>query len=931
MNENKCSSCGDTKKECPCKNKDFTKAVIEIDNPEQITLMRKVVIPASMGDDITVPPVVGKYHNVLLYYEANQKSYLYSSDGIPTQLVNGVTDYEAAVNLPQINGVTLLGNKSAADLELADAPMVITVAAGNTSWSGADTAEDVYDFFLNKGKVNIVFEGGENYTYELSSAGYIENEGKLLCVVVAASTQDTGGVTDSEGNALFGTMTLYTAGKAVDVSQIELQPKLFVADFTGLDLNYNELSGVPATTYSIGMVKPGDGLEVASDGTLSISDIEQYAHLFDTVADMKAATNLVDGDYARTAGYWGIGDNGGSLYKIIDDDSLADDGGSIIDISNNLKAVLIYGNTLNVAQFGITSTHTDNQASMVAFVNANNISDLEFNPIEYSYDTGFTITSDELTIHGNGCTIVPTDTVGDFYIFRITGNNIKLEDVNIDGRNIPQDQWTITSHTELTLRRCFYINSKIVNINNVNIQNIWGEGIQILNFNTVKITNCIMDKIGGGFYRTDSQGYNDYFGDAFYFGGHNGDAEIVIENCLATGYQETGERSRGSRIGVVLENLGDYTPAATTLSINNSELTRFNRALHVEAYTGDINMTVDNCRILQDCSICMYANRPKLLLKNTNFTQTAENYNGSRGLRNFDFVYEDSIINIEDGGTFGIAMETSKGRIIRTTINGIKDTQISNVQRLDIEDSILNFNNDTGYTIYSSGVYCYRCVFNNSANTFKYSTAGSPYRCQDCIFNDIVPNAKPMIIAGRLYATSNVVYSTTDTPTTSQLLNPNDLGMFTVYVNNVLVSKPSICKVLDADEDTNLFNNVTQAIFSDTATEFPIVPDNMPSTFLPNRNSRYILIIRGSENATNRYNSDFTQCYYTTLVYDKNGSPTIDSITTVGNPASGGFALSFDTVNGTVTKATSYSQYVNRVIYWILPYDYKDRIASFNP
>lgn len=84
MDKNKCSSCGE--KKCSCKNKDFTKAVIEIDNPEQITLMRKVSVPASMGDDTTVPPVVGKYHNVLLYYEASENAYLYSSDGIPTKL-----------------------------------------------------------------------------------------------------------------------------------------------------------------------------------------------------------------------------------------------------------------------------------------------------------------------------------------------------------------------------------------------------------------------------------------------------------------------------------------------------------------------------------------------------------------------------------------------------------------------------------------------------------------------------------------------------------------------------------------------------------------------------------------------------------------------------------------------------------------------------
>lgn len=110
-----CNACGEKpKKTC----NDFTKSVIEINNPEQITLMRKVTVPASMGDDTTVPPVVGKYHNVLLYYEANHKSYLYSSDGIPTQLVNGMTDYEAAVNLPQINGNTLIGNKTGDQLDL---------------------------------------------------------------------------------------------------------------------------------------------------------------------------------------------------------------------------------------------------------------------------------------------------------------------------------------------------------------------------------------------------------------------------------------------------------------------------------------------------------------------------------------------------------------------------------------------------------------------------------------------------------------------------------------------------------------------------------------------------------------------------------------------------------------------------------------------
>lgn len=242
MDKNKCTSCGETK--CSCKNKDFTKAVIEIDNPEQITLMRKVVIPASMGDDTTVPPVVGKYHNVLLYYEANSKSYLYSSDGIPTQLNNGITNYEDAINLPQINGVTLRGNKTGEELGLQD--------------------------------------------------------------------------------------------------------KLTAGDGVTLDGN-----------------------------TISISDIEQYAHFFDIVADMKAATNLKVGDYAKTLGFHSANDGGGALYKIVD--AGAANEMDVIAVGN-LYAVLCKTSVLNVKQFGAygDNSHGDSSTIQYVFNQSNNASAIYF-------------------------------------------------------------------------------------------------------------------------------------------------------------------------------------------------------------------------------------------------------------------------------------------------------------------------------------------------------------------------------------------------------------------------------------------------------------------------------------------------------------------------------------------------------------------------
>lgn len=82
-----CESCGEKPKNTA---KDFTKAVIEINNPETLILLRKVVIPASMGDETNVPVTIGKYHNVVLQYEVNDHIYLYSSDGIPTAITGEI-------------------------------------------------------------------------------------------------------------------------------------------------------------------------------------------------------------------------------------------------------------------------------------------------------------------------------------------------------------------------------------------------------------------------------------------------------------------------------------------------------------------------------------------------------------------------------------------------------------------------------------------------------------------------------------------------------------------------------------------------------------------------------------------------------------------------------------------------------------------------
>lgn len=69
-------------------------SVVEIHNQEKLVFFRKIVIPATLGDDTVVVPEIGKYYNTLLAYEANGSVYLYSSDGIPTKLSTDIGELE---------------------------------------------------------------------------------------------------------------------------------------------------------------------------------------------------------------------------------------------------------------------------------------------------------------------------------------------------------------------------------------------------------------------------------------------------------------------------------------------------------------------------------------------------------------------------------------------------------------------------------------------------------------------------------------------------------------------------------------------------------------------------------------------------------------------------------------------------------------------
>ena len=123
---------------------------------------------------------------------------------------------------------------------------------------------------------------------------------------------------------------------------------------------------------------------MAEAGTLT-DIIAQYLGLagvlaYNTVADMKAAENLVDGSTAKTLGYHTLNDNGGANYKIrtITNDDVVDEMTIIALYDNTLIAELIKTDTMYPEQFGAYGDNShDDTLSLQTCLNTCNNSQLK--------------------------------------------------------------------------------------------------------------------------------------------------------------------------------------------------------------------------------------------------------------------------------------------------------------------------------------------------------------------------------------------------------------------------------------------------------------------------------------------------------------------------------------------------------------------------
>ena len=239
---------------------------------------------------------------------------------------------------------------------------------------------------------------------------------------------------------------------------------------------------------------------------------------FDTVADMKLATNFVNGSYARTLGFHSINDGGSSLYKIKTlTNEVIDEMKYIALADNTLVAEFIYETTLNPHQFGAygDGTHDDTLALNTAIASGYDV-DLGSNGSGNTYlvTSPLLITSDNTHINGHKNTVIHADqsTFNGLHVINITGQYVALNQVSINISN--QDQ-TING---------FYIDGFNCYLNNCSVTGT-GNNCLYVNKAEARVLFCKFRGFKIGAY---IHGY-DFYGE-----------DIYCEQCTSTGFYNNG-------------------------------------------------------------------------------------------------------------------------------------------------------------------------------------------------------------------------------------------------------------------------------------------------------------------------------------------------------------------------------------------------------
>lgn len=232
--------------------------------------------------------------------------------------------------------------------------------------------------------------------------------------------------------------------------------------------------------------------QMLEDGVLT-EIIQQFLQstaiwCFDNVADMKQATNLIDGSYAKTLGYYSINDGGEATYKITDTESETE---YQEELENGLYATLIINDVaVNVKQFGAKGDGiTDDTIPIQNVINNCNNIYIPYTTDYYLITDTININKNNLIIKGNYSHLQQPDNL-EKNIFNIyNSNNITLDNLYLSNESTQE-----SSSPLLNNKRLVYINnSSNITIKNCKFKKAYCRGIEILKSSDINYINNIFE------------------------------------------------------------------------------------------------------------------------------------------------------------------------------------------------------------------------------------------------------------------------------------------------------------------------------------------------------------------------------------------------------------------------------------------------------
>lgn len=240
--------------------------------------------------------------------------------------------------------------------------------------------------------------------------------------------------------------------------------------------------------------------EMAENGQLA-AIIAEYLNAkaimaFGTVAEMKAADNLVNGALAETYGFHTAGDKGGAKYLIreVTNEDTVDEMTIIALADNSLVAELVIEPSMNVKQFGATGDGTTDETTVLqkALDSAKNI----------YFPAGTYMVNAATSIKPASNTVI---SMAETAIIKAIANSldnyvvVKFDDVDnvmLTGGQIKGER---SEHTGATGEwgHCISIvnGSTNITIKDIRLSDGWGDGIYVNNANTVRTENIIIDNV----------------------------------------------------------------------------------------------------------------------------------------------------------------------------------------------------------------------------------------------------------------------------------------------------------------------------------------------------------------------------------------------------------------------------------------------------